>query len=36
LCYERKKQLAKLRVKAEMVAEEKLGSQIEILAPVKY
>ncbi|KAH1239887.1 60S ribosomal protein L13a-4 [Glycine max] len=36
LCYERKKQLAKLRVKAEKVAEEKLGSQIEILAPVKY
>ncbi|WVZ08557.1 hypothetical protein V8G54_021903 [Vigna mungo] len=34
LSYERKKQLAKLRVKAEKVAEEKLGSQIEILAPV--
>ncbi|KAL2336850.1 hypothetical protein Fmac_011296 [Flemingia macrophylla] len=36
LSYERKKQLSKLRVKAEKVADEKLGSQIEILAPVKY
>lgn len=34
--YERKKQLNKLRVKAENVAEEKLGPQLEILAPVKY
>ncbi|XP_021743370.1 60S ribosomal protein L13a-3 [Chenopodium quinoa] len=34
--YERKKQLNKLRVKAEKAAEEKLGSQLEILAPVKY
>ena len=36
LLYERKKQLNKLRVKAEKVAEEKLGSQLDILAPVKY
>lgn len=34
--YERKKQLAKLRVKAEKSAEEKLGSQLEVLATVKY
>ncbi|KMT05616.1 hypothetical protein BVRB_7g167570 [Beta vulgaris subsp. vulgaris] len=34
--YERKKQLNRLRVKAEKTAEEKLGSQLEILAPVKY
>ncbi|KAK3415240.1 hypothetical protein EUGRSUZ_H00799 [Eucalyptus grandis] len=34
--YERKKQLTKLRVKAEKVAEEKLGSQVDILATVKY
>ncbi|KAI9180446.1 hypothetical protein LWI29_019157 [Acer saccharum] len=34
--YERKKQLAKLRVKAEKVAEEKLGPQLEIIAPIKY
>ena len=34
--YERKKQLNKLRAKAEKVAEEKLGAQLEILAPVKY
>ena len=33
---ERRKQLAKLRVKAEKTAEEKLGSQLEILAPIKY
>ncbi|KAG5549363.1 hypothetical protein RHGRI_014644 [Rhododendron griersonianum] len=33
--YERKKQLTKLRIKAEKAAEEKLGSQLEILAPVK-
>ncbi|KAK4839019.1 hypothetical protein QYF36_018344 [Acer negundo] len=31
----RKKQLAKLRVKAEKVAEKKLGPQIEIIAPIK-
>ncbi|KAJ6372062.1 hypothetical protein OIU77_002395 [Salix suchowensis] len=36
LVYERKKQLAKLRVKAEMTAEEKLGPQQEIIAPLKY
>jgi large subunit ribosomal protein L13Ae len=36
VAYERKKQLAKLRVKAEKTAEEKLGSELEILAPIKY
>jgi len=36
LVYERKKQLNKLRVKAEKIAEEKLGSQLDVLAPVKY
>nr|POE44590.1 60s ribosomal protein l13a-4 [Quercus suber] len=34
--YERKKQLTKLRVKAEKAAEEKLGPQSDILAVVKY
>ncbi|VFQ69695.1 unnamed protein product [Cuscuta campestris] len=34
--YERKKQLIKLRLKAEKAAEEKLGSQLEILSAVKY
>ncbi|XP_051133489.1 60S ribosomal protein L13a-4-like [Andrographis paniculata] len=34
--YERKKQLTKLRVKAVKAAEEKLGSELDILAPVKY
>ncbi|WZZ13001.1 hypothetical protein YC2023_106090 [Brassica napus] len=33
--YERKKQLIKLRTKAEKVAEEKLGSQLDVLAPIK-
>ncbi|XP_021830573.1 60S ribosomal protein L13a-1-like [Prunus avium] len=36
LAYERKKQLTKLRLKAEKSAEEKLGSQLEILASVTY
>ncbi|XVE72761.1 hypothetical protein DITRI_Ditri11bG0064700 [Diplodiscus trichospermus] len=36
VAYERKKQLKKLRQKAEKAAEEKLGSQLDILAPVKY
>lgn len=36
VAYERKKQLNKLRAKAEKVAEEKLGSQLDVLAPVKY
>lgn len=36
VAYERKKELNKLRVKAEKAAEEKLGSQLDILAPVKY
>lgn len=34
--YERKKQLNKLRAKAEKIAEERLGSQLEILSAVKY
>ncbi|KAF2321333.1 hypothetical protein GH714_039080, partial [Hevea brasiliensis] len=34
--YDRKKQLNKLRVKAEKVAEDRLGSQLEILTAVKY
>lgn len=34
--YERKKQLTKLRAKAEKVAEEKLGSQLDVLASIKY
>ncbi|XP_021896841.1 60S ribosomal protein L13a-2-like [Carica papaya] len=36
IVYERKKQLTKLRLKAEKVAEEKLGSQLDVLAAVKY
>ncbi|XP_006657401.1 60S ribosomal protein L13a-2-like [Oryza brachyantha] len=36
VAYERRKQLAKLRFKAEKAAEEKLGSQLDILAPIKY
>ncbi|CAH8359243.1 unnamed protein product [Eruca vesicaria subsp. sativa] len=34
--YERKKQLTKLRAKAKKVAKEKLGSQLDVLAPIKY
>ncbi|KAK1273733.1 60S ribosomal protein L13a-4 [Acorus gramineus] len=34
--YERKKQLAKLRIKAEKVVEEKLATQLDILAPLTY
>ncbi|KMZ61376.1 60S ribosomal protein L13a-4 [Zostera marina] len=34
--YERRKQLAKLRAKAERTAEEKLGRQLDILSPIKY
>ncbi|KAL3604727.1 hypothetical protein D5086_005586 [Populus alba] len=34
--YERKKQLNKLRAKAEVTAEEKLGPQVDILAPVNF
>ncbi|PHT85357.1 60S ribosomal protein L13a-4 [Capsicum annuum] len=34
--YERRKQLAKLRVKAEKAAEEKLGPQLAIIAPINY
>ncbi|KAH0634386.1 hypothetical protein KY284_037172 [Solanum tuberosum] len=33
--YERRKQLAKLRVKAEKAAEEKLGPQLAVIAPIK-
>jgi len=36
VAYERRKQLIKLKSKAEKVADEKLGSQLDILAPVKY
>ncbi|XP_078180014.1 large ribosomal subunit protein uL13y [Carex rostrata] len=36
VAYERRKQLTKLRVKAETVADEKLGSQLDILTPLKY
>lgn len=36
VAYQRKKQLTRLRVKAEKTVEEKLGSQLDILAPVKY
>ncbi|KAF4355313.1 hypothetical protein F8388_026583 [Cannabis sativa] len=36
LAYETKKKLNKLRVKAEKIAEEKLGPQLEIIAPIKY
>lgn len=36
LVYERKKQLNKLRVKAEKAAEEKLGPHMEIIAPITY
>ncbi|CAK9167065.1 unnamed protein product [Ilex paraguariensis] len=36
VAYDRKKQLTRLRVKAEKTAEEKLGSQLDILAPVKF
>ena len=34
--YEKKKQLNKLRVKAEKVADEKLGPQLQVIAPTKY
>ena len=34
--YERKKQLSKLHTKAEKATEEKLASQLEVLAPVTY
>ncbi|KAK3013419.1 hypothetical protein RJ639_010231 [Escallonia herrerae] len=36
VAYERKKELSKLRFKAEKAAQDKLGSQLDILAPVKY
>lgn len=34
--YEKKKLLTKLRVKAEKIAEEKLGAELDVIAPVKY
>nr|AFK34830.1 unknown [Medicago truncatula] len=36
LAYEKKKQINKLRVKAEKIVDEKLGSELQVLAPVKY
>ncbi|GFY99497.1 ribosomal protein L13 family protein [Actinidia rufa] len=36
VAYERKKQLMKLRIKAEKAADEKLGSQLDIITSVKY
>ncbi|GMH27924.1 hypothetical protein Nepgr_029767 [Nepenthes gracilis] len=36
VAYQRRKQLVILRAKAEKVAEEKLGTQLEVLAAVKY
>lgn len=34
--YEKKKQLTKLRIRAGKIAEEKLGSQLDVIAPIKY
>ncbi|KAK3124179.1 hypothetical protein QOZ80_7BG0582970 [Eleusine coracana subsp. coracana] len=34
--YDRRKQLIKLRVETEKAAEDKLGSQLDILVPIKY
>jgi len=36
LAYEKKKQINKLRVKAEKIVDEKLGSELQVLSPVKY
>ncbi|KAL1816856.1 hypothetical protein DCAR_0521255 [Daucus carota subsp. sativus] len=36
VAYEKKKQLNKLKVKAEAAAEKQLGSQLDIIAAVKY
>ncbi|KAJ4772726.1 60S ribosomal protein L13a [Rhynchospora pubera] len=36
VAYERRKQLTRLRTKAEKVADEKLGTQLQILEPIKY
>ncbi|KAJ1695565.1 hypothetical protein LUZ63_012263 [Rhynchospora breviuscula] len=36
VAYDRRKQLTRLRSKAEKVADEKLGSQLQILEPIKY
>ncbi|GLJ15513.1 hypothetical protein SUGI_0254760 [Cryptomeria japonica] len=36
VAYERRKHLAKLRAKAEKAADEQLGSQTQILAPINY
>ncbi|KAH6809116.1 Ribosomal protein L13 family protein [Perilla frutescens var. frutescens] len=34
--YEKRKQLTKLRVRAGKIAADKLGSQLDIIAPIKY
>ncbi|KAH9619632.1 hypothetical protein KSS87_011169 [Heliosperma pusillum] len=36
VAYERKKQITRLRVQAEKIAEKQLGAQLDILAAVKY
>jgi len=36
VAYERRKQLAKLRVKAKKAAEETLGPQLAVIEPIKY
>ncbi|PKA59850.1 60S ribosomal protein L13a-4 [Apostasia shenzhenica] len=36
VAYERRKQLAKLRLQAEKTVDAKLGSELEVLAPIKY
>uniref|UniRef100_A0A7N0UQV1 60S ribosomal protein L13a n=1 Tax=Kalanchoe fedtschenkoi TaxID=63787 RepID=A0A7N0UQV1_KALFE len=36
LVYEKKKQMNKLRLKAEKAAEEKLGAELQVLAPITY
>ncbi|XP_074562565.1 large ribosomal subunit protein uL13y-like [Curcuma longa] len=36
VAYDRRKQLTNLRAKAEKAIDEKLGSQLDILAPLKY
>lgn len=36
VAYERRKQLTRFRTKAEKVADEKLGAELQILEPLKY
>lgn len=36
IAYERRKQLDNITSEAEKTADEKLGSQLDILAPLKY